>query len=97
MSEHLRRWLAAAGKGDTATIAAFLRKGQDVNAADGEGLTALHNASNEGRVAVIKLLLTSGANVEAKSKARLQLRFCCMPAVAPSCGATSSCGAAPHA
>jgi len=57
------RLLAMAGKGDAAGIAAALRDGADVNAADSEGRTSLYIASREGHVDVIKALVAAGADV----------------------------------
>jgi hypothetical protein len=42
--------------------------GIDVNAADGDGRTALHGAAHKGRNTVVKLLVDHGARLEAKDK-----------------------------
>jgi ankyrin repeat protein len=42
--------------------------GIDVNAADGDGRTALHGAAHKGRNAVVQLLVDHGAKVDAKDK-----------------------------
>jgi uncharacterized protein len=42
-----------------------LDAGIDVNAADGEGRTALHGAAHKGRTEVIQMLVDHGANLEA--------------------------------
>jgi ankyrin repeat protein len=49
------------------TVDALIRAGAPVNAADGQGATALHNASYGARSDAIKLLLAAGANVNARS------------------------------
>jgi ankyrin repeat protein len=42
--------------------------GIDVNAADGDGRTALHGAAHKGRNAVVQLLVDRGAKLDAKDK-----------------------------
>ncbi len=54
----------AAMKGDMTTVQALLRDGADVNAAQGDGMTALHWAALNGDVKTMDLLLIGGAVVE---------------------------------
>src|SRR3954471_2903712 len=55
----------AAMNGDGAQVRALLTGGEDVNAAQGDGMTALHWASRRGDLDVVKMLLAAGANVRA--------------------------------
>ena len=54
----------AAGEGDSAAVDAFLDAGASVDAADGDGRTALHWAADRGHIAVVELLLDRGASVD---------------------------------
>ena len=54
----------AAMKGDMTAVRALLRDGADVNAAQGDGMTALHWAALNGDVRTMELLLIGGAVVE---------------------------------
>ena len=54
----------AAMRGDMTTVRALLRDGADVNAAQGDGMTALHWAALNGDVKTMELLLIGGAVVE---------------------------------
>lgn len=54
----------AAERGDVEAVRALLREGADVNAAQGDGMTALHWASLENRAELVQLLLYAGAQVE---------------------------------
>jgi ankyrin repeat protein len=58
----------AAMGGDRATVRAHLSGGEDVNAAQGDGMTALHWAARHGDVDLIKMLLAAGANVKATTR-----------------------------
>lgn len=51
-----REFLDAAAHGDEHAVAAWLREGGDVNAAGGEGWTALHYAASRGHVHVLERL-----------------------------------------
>jgi len=53
----------AAMRGDTETVRALLRDGADVNAAQGDGMTALHWTALQGDVATMQVLLYAGANL----------------------------------
>src|SRR5262245_31864571 len=55
----------AAMAGDGAAVRAALTGGEDVNAAQGDGMTALHWAARRGDLDVVKMLLAAGANVKA--------------------------------
>jgi ankyrin repeat protein len=54
----------AAMRGDVETIRSLLREGADVNAAQGDGMTALHWSALNGDVAAMRMLLYAGATVE---------------------------------
>ena len=58
----------AAMGGDRAAVRAHLSGGEDVNAAQGDGMTALHWAARHGDVDLIKMLLAAGANVKATTR-----------------------------
>ena len=47
---------------------ALLKQGVDVNAAQGDGMTALHWAATNGDVAMTQMLLSAGANVRATTR-----------------------------
>jgi len=54
--------------GDHETARALLRAGAPVNAAEGDGMTALHWAASKGKLALVKLLIDAGANVHATTR-----------------------------
>jgi len=58
----------AAKSGDAAAVKALLKAGVDVNAAQGDGMTALHWAATNGDVAMTQMLLSAGANVRATTR-----------------------------
>ena len=58
---------AAAAK-DIATVKKLLKEGGDVNAAQGDGMTALHWAAINGDASLASMLLYAGANVGAKTR-----------------------------
>jgi uncharacterized protein len=58
----------AAMRGDRATVRTLLRGGADVNAAQGDGMTALHWASRGGDTETVRMLLFAGANLKAKTR-----------------------------
>lgn len=58
----------AAMRGDVETVRTLLREGADVNAAQGDGMTALHWAAERGDVALAEVLLYAGANVGAVTR-----------------------------
>ena len=49
-------------RGDAAEVRAMLRAGADVNAAQGDGMTALHWAAMKGQTDIAAMLLYAGAN-----------------------------------
>src|SRR5260370_27374602 len=58
----------AAMAGDRAAVRALLTSGDDVNAAQGDGMTALHWAARHGDVDLIRMLVAAGANVKATTR-----------------------------
>lgn len=58
----------AAELDDVKAVRALLRQGADVNAAQGDGMTALHWAAENGNVELTKILLSAGANVAAVTR-----------------------------
>lgn len=57
--------VTAARNGDNATIRELLQRKADVNAAEGDGTTALHWASHRNDLEAVDLLIRAGANVNA--------------------------------
>jgi ankyrin repeat protein len=60
--------LDAAKRGDVAAVRSLLEDGADPNAAQGDGLSALHLAAQEGNLEIAKLLIDARANVEAETR-----------------------------
>lgn len=60
--------LDAAKRGDIDSLKAELRSGADVNAAQGDGFTALHWAAKLGNRDVAEILIAAGADVEATTR-----------------------------
>ena len=58
----------AAKAGDVAAVKAMLKNGGDVNAAHGDGMTALHWAASRGDAALAQMLLSAGANIRATTR-----------------------------
>ena len=58
----------AAQRGDTATVRSLLRGGAEVNATQGDGMSALHWAADRGDAELIRLLAYAGANTEAGTR-----------------------------
>ncbi len=58
----------AAMQRDTAAVRALLKQGGDVNAAQGDGMTALHWAAMNNDAALAQVLLYAGANVRAATR-----------------------------
>ena len=58
----------AASRGDLDTVKALLKDGADVNAAMGDGMTALHWAAERGDVQMTNTLLYAGANAAAVTR-----------------------------
>lgn len=58
----------AAMRGDTSQVRALLRDGADVNAAQGDGMTALHWTATRGDAAVARMLIVAGARLDATTR-----------------------------
>src|SRR5215471_21242144 len=58
----------AAMKGDKEAVRALLKQAADVNAAQGDGMTALHWAALNGDAELAQLLLYAGANTRATTR-----------------------------
>jgi ankyrin repeat protein len=58
----------AAQRGDIEAVRSLLKEGADVNAAQGDGMTALHWAARAGDVELTSVLLYAGANVHATTR-----------------------------
>ena len=58
----------AAMRGDGASVRALIQEGADVNAPQGDGMTALHWAALNGDAELTTLLVSAGANVEAVTR-----------------------------
>jgi ankyrin repeat protein len=58
----------AAQRGDREAVRALLKDAADVNAAQGDGMTALHWASLTGDADMARMLLVAGANVRATTR-----------------------------
>ena len=58
----------AAMKGDLTAVRALITKGADVNAAHGDGMTALHWAAERGDLGVADVLIRAKANVRATTR-----------------------------
>ena len=63
-----RALLDATKRGDVAAVRLLLKDGADPNLAQGDGLTALHVAAEEGYLEIVELLLGAGAKIEAKTR-----------------------------
>jgi ankyrin repeat protein len=58
----------AAMRGDTAAVRALIRQRANVNAPQGDGMTALHWAATHGDANEVRLLLGAGAKVDATTR-----------------------------
>ena len=58
----------AARSGDLDAVRSLLRGGADVNAAQGDGMSALHWAAERGDMALLEVLLYAGAELEASTR-----------------------------
>jgi ankyrin repeat protein len=58
----------AAQRGDADVVRQLLRNGADVNAAQGDGMSALHWAAMNGRPDIVGVLLYAGANPESTTR-----------------------------
>jgi ankyrin repeat protein len=55
-------------RGDSARVRQLLRQGADVNAAQGDGMTALHWAATRGDASQVAMLVYAGARLEAATR-----------------------------
>ena len=62
------RVVDAVMKGDKEGVRALLKQAADVNAAQGDGMTALHYAALKGDAELAQMLLYAGANVKATTR-----------------------------
>ncbi len=58
----------AASRADVSAVRALLRKGADVNAPMGDGMTALHWAALKGETELVNVLLQANASVKARTR-----------------------------
>ena len=58
----------AAARGDREAVKSLLKQAADVNAAQGDGMTALHWAAMNGDVELAQMLIVAGANVRATTR-----------------------------
>jgi ankyrin repeat protein len=58
----------AAMRGDREAVRMLLTRGEDVNAAQGDGMTALHWAAMSGDVDLLQMLIHAGANIKATTR-----------------------------
>jgi len=58
----------AAARGDVDTVRSLVKQGADVNAAQGDGMTALHWAAEEGSLELAEVLIYAGARVDALTR-----------------------------
>ena len=58
----------AVRRGDAAAVLLLIEQGADVNAAEGDGMTALHWAAERGHERVVEVLIATGATVDAETR-----------------------------
>lgn len=58
----------AAMRGDQGSVRSLLQQGADVNAAQGDGMTALHWAAERGDLEMARMLIYAGAGLEAVTR-----------------------------
>jgi ankyrin repeat protein len=58
----------AAKAGDREAVRTLLKQGLDVNASEGDGMTALHWAARQGDLELAQMLMYAGANVKASTR-----------------------------
>ena len=58
----------AAMKRDAAAVRTLIKQGADVNAAQGDGMTALHWAAMQGDAELVKMLVSAGARTEVATR-----------------------------
>jgi hypothetical protein len=87
---------ACAG-GDVEVVATCLDNGADLNAANADGLTALHFACSD-HMDIAKLLIQKGANLDAaEAHGRTPLNFCCESGITKCAALLIDKGADAHA
>ena len=91
--------IEAAMQGDKETARALLNGGADVNAAPGDGMTALHWAAQRGDVDLATMLMYAGANVKATTRlgGYTPLLLAATTGNGPLIGALVAAGADPNA
>ena len=62
------RMADAAMKNDTETVRSLIKQAVDVNAAQGDGMTALHYAALNGNLEMARMLISAGANLKAATR-----------------------------
>jgi ankyrin repeat protein len=58
----------AAMRGDVDAVRALIKQGADVNAAQGDGMTALHWAAETGSIEIAQIVITAGASLSAVTR-----------------------------
>src|SRR6478609_1789573 len=58
----------AAARGDRDAVKSLLKQASDVNAAQGDGMTALHWAAMKGDAELAQMLIFAGANIKATTR-----------------------------
>src|SRR2546427_6229757 len=58
----------AAMRGDRADVLAMIKQGADVNAPQGDGVTALHWAARHGDAELVHALVAAGANARTETR-----------------------------
>ena len=58
----------AAMRNDSDAVYNLLQQGEDVNAAQGDGMTALHWAAENGDLTMVEVLLSAGANFNSTTR-----------------------------
>jgi uncharacterized protein len=58
----------AAMRGDSAAVHTLIKRGADVNAAQGDGMTALHWAASRGDLGEARMLIIAGARLDATTR-----------------------------
>ena len=89
----------AAMQGDLEAVRTLLRQGADVNTAQGDGMTALHWASEGGLVEMAEMLIYAGADLEAVTRIGnlTPLQMASRAGMASSVVTLLKAGANPHA